>query len=110
MPHATREYNLAVTHPAIADQWHPTKNGSLTPHDFTPGSEHKAWWICDKGHEWESVIKNRTSGTGCPECYKQNRGEIIRRGKMRRKRERLATKGAGVTKLESFGSQSGENS
>src|SRR6516165_1878218 len=24
---------LATTHPALAIQWHPTKNGSLTPYD-----------------------------------------------------------------------------
>ena len=109
MPHATREYNLAVTHRAIAEQWHLTKNGTLTASDVTPGSRRKVWWICDKGHEYESVIGERTSGRGCPQCWGQNRGEIARRG-ARRKRERLAAKDAGVTKLESFGSQSGGNS
>nr|AIF15997.1 hypothetical protein [uncultured marine thaumarchaeote KM3_72_A09] len=109
MPHATREYNLAVTHPAIADQWHPTKNGTLTASDVTPASGKKAWWVCDKGHEYESVISSRTKrGSACPECFNQNRGEIRRRA-ARRKRERSATKDAGVTKLESFGSQSGGN-
>ena len=56
--------------PEIAKQWHPTKNGNLTPYDFTKGSEKKVWWKCPKGddHEWESNIYNRIK-TRCGVCY-----------------------------------------
>ena len=33
--------SLTVTHPDIAAQWHPTKNGDQTPSDVTPGSGKK---------------------------------------------------------------------
>lgn len=62
--------SLSTLNPELANQWHPTKNGSLTPLDFTPGSSKKVWWLCKKApdHEWESSIKNRTKGRGCPMC------------------------------------------
>lgn len=60
--------NLATSHSELAKEWHPTKNGSLTPQDVSYGSHKKVWWICSKGHEWISEIKHRTSGSGCPYC------------------------------------------
>ena len=104
-----QDNNLAARYPEIAKQWHPTKNGTLTANDVMPGSHEKAWWICDKGHVYESVIKDRTNVAGCRECYRQNAAENLRRA-TRTRRERLAAKDTGVTKLESFGSQSGGNS
>ena len=62
---------LATTHPKIAKQWHPTKNGKLTPFNSYKGSEKKVWWKCDKGddHEWKASIKNRAKNkTKCPVC------------------------------------------
>ena len=38
----------------LAKEWHPTKNGSLTPADLTLGSNKRVWWICSKGHEWQA--------------------------------------------------------
>jgi len=65
---AHKDNCLATINPTLAKQWHPTKNGVLTPNDFTPGSESKVWWLCEKGHEWEAVIASRNSGVGCPYC------------------------------------------
>jgi hypothetical protein len=65
------EYNLLTSYPDIARQWHPTKNASRKPEEFTPGSGKKAWWYCDFGHEWEAAIGKRTGGTGCPYCVRQ---------------------------------------
>ncbi len=63
------ENDLATTHPELARQWHPTKNGALTPRDLVSGSHKKAWWVCDKGHEWRATVLSRTSsGSGCPVC------------------------------------------
>jgi hypothetical protein len=59
---------LSTTNPELAKQWHPTKNGNLTPDDFTRGSGQKVWWICEKRHEWETTIASRSSGCGCPFC------------------------------------------
>ena len=61
--------DLGTVYPDIATQWHPTKNGSLTPQSVVHGSERKVWWFCEKGHEWEASIDSRTrNGFGCPVC------------------------------------------
>ncbi len=62
-------YNdLATTFPAVAAQWHPTRNGDLIPDRVLAGTAKKAWWRCEDGHEWEATVAGRTSsrGSGCP--------------------------------------------
>ena len=52
-------------------QWHPTKNGSITPDQVPAGSHTKYWWLCPEGpdHEWQVTVGGRTvSGSGCPCC------------------------------------------
>jgi len=62
-------YNdLATTHPYLAKEWHPEKNGTLTCQDVTVGSNKKVWWKCSLGHEWEAVINSRKTGVRCPYC------------------------------------------
>ena len=60
--------DLASQCPELAAQWHPVKNAPLAPSDVLPGSHRKAWWRCDKGHEWQAEIKSRSNGCGCPFC------------------------------------------
>ena len=62
--------DLETKEPVIASQWHPTLNGSFTPQQVTPGSSRKAWWLCENGHAWKSVISSRTGKQrcGCPVC------------------------------------------
>jgi len=47
--------SLAEVNPELAKQWHPTKNGILSPYDVKPNSSMKIWWKCQKGddHEWK---------------------------------------------------------
>lgn len=60
---------LAELFPNIAKDWHPTKNGAKTPNNITPGVGYKAWWLCDKGHEWSVSVSTRVNQkTGCPYC------------------------------------------
>ena len=63
--------SLSEIKPELAQEWHPTKNGKLTPEEVTTGSHKKAWWLGSCGHEWEALIKARCSGTGCPYCSNQ---------------------------------------
>ncbi len=67
---------LLTTHPHIASSWHPTKNGKKRPEHYTAGSGKKVFWLCEKGHEWESAITDRTRpyGNGCPRCS-ESKGE-----------------------------------
>lgn len=62
------ENDLASQYPAIAAQWHPTRNNGLTPADVTCGSRRKVWWRCGYGHEWQATVNSRVSGSGCPIC------------------------------------------
>jgi len=66
--------SLATLFPAIAAEWHPTRNGELTPDQVVAGSNQKFWWRCPQGpdHEWEATLVSRTSGeSGCPCCAGQ---------------------------------------
>ena len=62
------ENDLATTHPQLARQWHPAKNGALTPENVGAGTRRKVWWRCEKGHQWQASVLARAGGTGCPVC------------------------------------------
>jgi hypothetical protein len=70
---ASEEYNLAILFPELIKEWHPTKNRDLSPEKVTPGSDRKVWWICDKGHEWEQTVHDRTRPSPCPMCYRERK-------------------------------------
>jgi hypothetical protein len=72
----SEQYNLQVVNPELAKQWHPTKNGSLTPEQVTPGSEKYIWWVCEKGHVWDAMIYDRSSGGSCPYCLGRRRSNF----------------------------------
>ena len=62
---------MTTTHPELAKQWHPAKNGKLTPNEVTYGYGKFVWWKCPKGddHEWKSTVNTRTNlKTGCTIC------------------------------------------
>jgi len=66
--------SIVETHPEIAKEWHPTKNGVLLPSMVSRGSSKKVWWQCSKDptHEWETRVLNRCSqGRGCRCCLNQ---------------------------------------
>lgn len=67
--------DLQTVRPDIAYEWHPTKNDSLMPTQFTQYSHKRVWWLCENcGYEWPTAIANRTTGKGCPHCA-PNRSE-----------------------------------
>lgn len=65
---------ISVTHPEIAKQWHPTKNGVETPDEFTYASGVFVWWKCPvaKDHVWQARVvqrtKSKSASMGCPFC------------------------------------------
>ena len=68
---------LYIKHPELCKEWHPTKNGKLTPKQVVPGSNKKVWWKCKNGHEWKAIINDRSRGIGCRFCAKQtSRAEL----------------------------------
>ena len=78
---ATAKTSLRALYPAVANEWHPTKNGELTPDRVMPCSNKKVWWKCchNPSHVWKAVIQSRTDGCGCPMCrlVPRSRDEII---------------------------------
>ena len=61
--------SLALLEPELATEWHPSRNGSLTPEDVTRASSKEVWWLCSKcGNEYKMGIHLRTKGEGCPKC------------------------------------------
>ena len=65
---ALADGSLAALHPELAREWHPTRNGTLTPDMFLARSNQQVWWVCERGHEWPAKIDSRVRGTGCPYC------------------------------------------
>ena len=74
------ENSLAFCNPDIAAEWHPTKNGNMTPDKISKASRRKVWWKGKCGHEWQMVVSDRTCSVkkaqsgkmrkpqGCPYC------------------------------------------
>jgi very-short-patch-repair endonuclease len=67
---------LGYTHPQIALEFHPTKNGGIKLTDLTYGSNKIVWWQCKNScsygclHEWKATPLHRCSSdnTSCPYC------------------------------------------
>jgi hypothetical protein len=70
--HSDGRNSLANVNPKLSSQWHPSKNGDLTPNDVVLNHREYVWWYCDKStcehpHEWKMSPNARyTSDTGCP--------------------------------------------
>ena len=63
---------LSLRNPKLVAQWHPTRNGDLTPDDVSYGSSREVWWICDEGHPFPAVVSSRAlGGHGCATCAGQ---------------------------------------
>ncbi|RSN39295.1 lysine biosynthesis protein LysW [Amycolatopsis sp. WAC 04197] len=62
---------LADTLPEIAGQWHPTRNGKLTPQNVVWDSKRTVWWLAKCcGHEWQESVRDRDKyqRLRCPTC------------------------------------------
>jgi len=71
---ATPGTSLQAVAPDLAAEWHPTRNGALTPDKVKPRSNLEVWWRCRSNptHEWSAIIDNRYAhGSGCPHCRPQ---------------------------------------
>lgn len=80
--YATKKYenSLQYCYPEIAAEWHPTKNGALTPDKVSKAARRKVWWHGRCGHDWVMAVSDRTrppyedqngkihNPQGCPYC------------------------------------------
>jgi hypothetical protein len=63
------ENSFVKNFPEVAKKWDYSKN-TLNPELLTKGSNRKAWWVCNKGHSFESHVVGMVQGiAGCPYCY-----------------------------------------
>jgi len=68
--------SLEDNYPHIAEYWHPSKNGNLSPANITTHSNKKRWWKCPVAddHIWEAppdrLVRNykKYGSSGCPAC------------------------------------------
>lgn len=77
--------SVATLFPELLKEWHPTKN-KYKLSEVTQASDKRIHWICEKGHEWDTAVKDRARGrvskngkvrrAGCPYCanYKVLKG------------------------------------
>lgn len=60
--------SLESNYPNLCKEWNYEKNKPLLPSQVQCRTSKKVWWICSKGHEWQSIPSNRINGNGCPYC------------------------------------------
>ncbi len=73
---ATPATSIRTTRPHLLSEWHPTKNGDMTPDDVSTWSDRKVWWICPEGDEYHMSVANRSQGRSCYFCC----GRVVREG------------------------------
>lgn len=66
------EDSLGFKSPQLVSEWHPSKNGKLTPHDVLPSSNKKVWWlcpVCNSSYDTSPLNRNPNGKlTNCPYC------------------------------------------
>lgn len=75
--------DLATTNPDLLKEWCYDKNVDILPTNIVAGSGKRVWWRCPNGHEWQTTVQHRSSGSGCPICSQpqnsENRSKSVRR-------------------------------
>lgn len=61
-------HSLATTHPRLAEEWDPERNGDLTSSDVNAFSRKVVSWRCRSRHGWTAPVDHRRAGAGCPLC------------------------------------------
>ena len=62
--------SLALVSPAVAAEWHPERNGAITPSQVDADHIMYAWWCCPNGHDYQATVRSRVRGSGkCPTCF-----------------------------------------
>ena len=73
MARSKKFISFADHNPELIPEWHPTKNGNLSPNDVSYGSATKVWWLGKCNHEWKQSLNHRSRGRGCPICARVSR-------------------------------------
>ncbi len=68
MSQSANQKSMALLHPKLAAQWHPTLNEGLSPEDIAINAFAHAWWRCENGHEFFALLNDRLRDDKCPHC------------------------------------------
>ena len=79
LPKPTFEKSLKFKFPKISEEFDLKKNYPFRPEYFTPHSNRKVFWICDRGHSYETRIGGRTRRSR-ENIDKRNGKKIIKKG------------------------------
>ena len=62
--------DIFATRPDLKEEWDFEKNNNIEiyPQNISAGSHKLVWWICPKGHSYESSPHTHSAGHGCPYC------------------------------------------
>lgn len=62
--------DLKTQRPELMNEWNYGRNSNINPENLSVGTNKKVWWICEKRHEWQATVSNRSKArnTGCPFC------------------------------------------
>lgn len=67
---ALARVSLAALHPEMAREWHPERNGEITPEQLDADHAMNAWWRCERGHDYQATVRSRVrAGRRCPTCH-----------------------------------------
>ena len=61
------ENSLGIKDPILSSEWHPTRNGKLTPFMIPRSYREKVWWKCKNGHIFEKSFI-RAKHCWCAKC------------------------------------------
>jgi len=63
--------------PHLIDEWDYEKNPpEIDPYYLGAKGGIIYWWLCSEcNHSWDAVIKDRTKGSGCPNCHEEKRAK-----------------------------------
>ncbi len=68
--------DFETEHPCLAAEW--SDRNEKKPSLVWSKSRENVWWRCTAcGHEWMAVVNSRVKGSGCPECKKRLRHDLI---------------------------------
>lgn len=73
--------SVAELYPDLVSEWHPTKNGDMTPYNTAGRSQKNIWWLCSKcGCEYKSKPYSRSRAKfGCPDCKSTHLSELAKK-------------------------------
>lgn len=66
--HPSLENNFGTLYPHLLDEWCYSMNEGVDPYKIVIRSEYQAIWKCKNFHFWQTAVKTRTKGNGCPYC------------------------------------------